>query len=120
MTPWNFDSSSSGCEFRPTRGEPWSDGLENHDIPDAQRSVLREGDGVVSVDLLEEEQGQGGDASGGVFGHGAHEEDDPVTGEVLVSPRMNPVLRRAGDPSLTRCASADERVAGPEQASASR
>jgi len=44
--------------------------------------------------------------SGGVFDHGAHEEDGPVTREVLASPRRNPVLRRAGDPSPTRCASA--------------
>ncbi len=40
--------------------------------------------------------------SGGVFDHGAHEEDGPVTREVLASPRRKPVLRRAGDPSPTR------------------
>ncbi len=30
-------------------------GLENYDIPDAQRSFFREGDGAVCVDLLDEE-----------------------------------------------------------------
>ena len=29
--------------------------------------------------------------------HGTQEEDGPVTREVLASPRMNPVSRRAGD-----------------------
>ncbi len=37
--------------------------------------------------------------SGGVFDHGTHDEDGPVTWEALASPRHTPVLRRAGDPS---------------------
>ena len=37
--------------------------------------------------------------SGGVLHHGTHEEDGPVTREVLASPRTNPALRRAGHPS---------------------
>jgi len=36
--------------------------------------------------------GEEGIVSGGVFDHGTHEEDGPVTGEVLVSPRRNPVF----------------------------
>jgi hypothetical protein len=64
--------------------------------------------------------GEEGIVSGGVFDHGTHEEDGPVTGEVLVSPRRNPVLRRAGDPSPTRRVLAGARAAGSEQAPASR
>lgn len=32
-------------------------------------------------------RGEGGVASGGVFDHGTHEEDGPVTWETLVSPQ---------------------------------
>src|SRR5262249_13324316 len=39
--------------------------------------------------------------SGGVFDHGTHEEDGPVTWEALASPRHTPVWRRAGDESPT-------------------
>ncbi len=39
--------------------------------------------------------------SGGVFDHGTHEEDGPVTWEALASPRHTPVVRRAGDESPT-------------------
>jgi hypothetical protein len=39
--------------------------------------------------------------SGGVFDHGTHAEDGPVTWEALASPRPMPVSRRAGDPSPT-------------------
>ena len=71
---------SSGCESRPARGEParagsepgdglrqrgrrsvgtracgpWVFGLESYVISDAERSVSREGDDGLSVDLLEE------------------------------------------------------------------
>jgi len=79
-----------------------------------------EGDDGLSVDLLEEKLGQGGGVSGGVLDHGAHEEDGPVTREVLASPRKRPVLRRAGDPSPTRRALAGACAAGKEQAPASR
>ena len=37
--------------------------------------------------------------SGGVLHHGTHEEDGPVTREVLVFPRECPVGWRAGHPS---------------------
>jgi len=39
--------------------------------------------------------------SGGVFDYSTHEEDGPVTWEVLASPRHIPVLRRAGESSPT-------------------
>ncbi len=45
--------------------------------------------------------GEEGIVSGGVFDHGTHEEDGPGTWEALVSPREQPVMRRAGDPSPT-------------------
>src|SRR5690348_18172444 len=45
--------------------------------------------------------GRGEGVSGGVFDHGTHEEDGPVTWEALVSPRHFPVSRTAGDPSPT-------------------
>jgi hypothetical protein len=45
--------------------------------------------------------GEEGMVSGGVFDHGTHEEDGPVTWEALASPRHTPVMRRAGDPSPT-------------------
>jgi hypothetical protein len=133
--------SSSGCETRPARGEParagsepgaglgngageaearervgrGGCGLEIYLIPDAQGSELPEGDDGLSVSMGEE-----GIVSGGVFDHGTHEEDGPVTREVLASPRGNPVLRRAGDPSPTRRASAGACAVGPEEAPASR
>src|SRR2546428_12996922 len=50
--------------------------------------------------------------SGGVFDHGTHEEDGPVTWEALASPRLIPVLRRAGDPSPTHDTLASARVVG--------
>ncbi len=34
--------------------------------------------------------GEEGVVSGGVFDHGTHEEDGPVTWEALASPRRNP------------------------------
>jgi hypothetical protein len=43
--------------------------------------------------------GRGGATSGGVFGHGTQEEDDPVTWEAHVSPRWSPGSRRPGDAS---------------------
>jgi hypothetical protein len=49
----------------------------------------------------EEVLGEEGGISGGVFDHGTHEEDGPVTWEALASPRRIPVRRRAGDPSPT-------------------
>ena len=82
-------------------------GLEIYVIPDAQGSVLPEGDDDLSGSMGEE-----GIVSGGVFDHGTHEEDGPVTREVLVSPRWNPVLRRAGDPSPTHGAFAGARTVG--------
>ncbi len=65
-------------------------------IPVAERSELREGDDVLSVDLLKEKLGQGGVVSGGVLHHGTHEEDGSVTREAHVSPREIPVVWRAG------------------------
>src|SRR6266478_7348611 len=50
--------------------------------------------------------------SGGVFDHSTHEEDGPVTWEALASPRLIPVLRRAGDPSPTHDTLASARVVG--------
>jgi len=50
--------------------------------------------------------------SGGVFDHGTHEEDGPVTWEALASPRHTPVLRRAGDPSPTHDTLVSARVVG--------
>ena len=60
-------------------------------IPEAERSVLREGDSDFSVDLLEVKEARGGVVSGGVLHHGTQEEDGPVTREALVFPRENPV-----------------------------
>ena len=57
-------------------------GLESYVIPDAQGSVLPEGDDDLSVSMGEE-----GIVSGGVFDHGTHEEDGPGTWEALASPR---------------------------------
>ena len=45
--------------------------------------------------------GEERNVSGGVLDHGTHEEDGPVTWEALASPRLIPVLRRAGDESPT-------------------
>ena len=45
--------------------------------------------------------GEEGMVSGGVFDHGTHEEDGPVTWAALASPRHTPVMRGAGDPSPT-------------------
>ena len=67
--------------------------------------------------------GEEGMVSGGVFDHGTHEEDGPVTWEALASPRHIPALRRAGDPSPTHDTLAGARVVGPmgtEQAPAPR
>jgi hypothetical protein len=47
-------------------------------MPDAQGSVLPEGDDDLSVSMGEE-----GIVSGGVFDHGTHEEDGPGTWEAL-------------------------------------
>ena len=69
------------------------------------------------------EVGEERPVSGGVFDHGTHEEDGPVTWEALASPRLIPVLRRAGDPSPTHDTLASARVVGhrgTEQAPASR
>jgi len=71
-------------------------GLEIHVIPDAQGSVLPEGDDDLSVSMGEERI-----VSGGVHDHGTQEEDGPGTWEALASPREVPVMRRAGDPSPT-------------------
>ena len=79
------------------RGFSW---LRKQVIPSAQGSGIPEGDGDLSVDLLDEKQGQGEVALGGVLHHGTYEEDDPVTREALVFPREFPVQRRAGDQSL--------------------
>jgi hypothetical protein len=67
-------------------------------IPDAERSVLREGDVELSGVLLFEKSGEGGE-SGEVLYRGTYEEDGPVIWEVLASPREIPVERRAGHPS---------------------
>ena len=67
--------------------------------------------------------GEEGIVSGGVFDHGAHEEDGPGTWEALAFPRHIPVGRRAGDPSPTHDTLTGARVVGPsgtEQAPASR
>ena len=67
--------------------------------------------------------GEEGMVSGGVFDHGTHEEDGPVTWEALASPRHIPVLRRAGDPSPTHDTFASARVVGlrgTEEAPAAR
>jgi hypothetical protein len=132
--------SSSGCEARPARGEPARVGSEPGDgpgngageaearervgrgvcgleiyvIPDAQGSVLPEGDDDLSVWM-----GEGGTVSGGVFDHGTYEEDVPGTGEALAFPREEPVTRRAGDPSPTDRASAGACATGEEPAPAS-
>ena len=90
-------------------------GLEIYVIPDAQGSVLPEGDDDLSALMGEEWI-----VSGGVYDHGTQEEDGPETWEALASPRQKPVMRRAGDPSPTCRASADARAAGQEQAPASR
>jgi hypothetical protein len=52
-----------------------------------QGAEFPEGDDGLSVDLLEEGLGRGGVVSGGVFDHGAYEEDGPGTWEVLAAPR---------------------------------
>jgi hypothetical protein len=67
-------------------------------FPEAEGPVLPEGHNTpLHTCRLGEERG----VSGGVFDHGTHEEDGPVTWEALTSPRHIPVLRRAGDPSPT-------------------
>ena len=61
--------------------------------------------------------------SGGVFDHGTHEEDGPVTWEALASPRPIPVFRRAGAWSPTHGtlrAHVSSALWGTEQAPASR
>src|SRR4030095_15188624 len=61
--------------------------------------------------------------SGGVFDHGTYEEDGPGTWEARASPRLSPVLRRAGDPSPTHDTLGERtcrRPQGTEQALASR
>jgi hypothetical protein len=63
--------------------------------------------------------GEEGIVSGGVFDHGTQEEDGPGTWEALASPREQPVMRRAGDPSPTYRASAGARALGQKQAPAS-
>jgi hypothetical protein len=77
-----------------------------------------------AVDLLVEKSGRGGTES--EVGEqptgcecGTHEEDGPVTREVLASPRGKPDWRRASDPSPTRRTSARAPAAGSEQALAS-
>lgn len=67
--------------------------------------------------------GKEGFISGGVYDQGTYEEDGPVTWEALASPRLIPVLRRAGESSPTHDAYAGARVVGPcgtEEAPASR
>ena len=66
-------------------------------FPDAEGPVLPEGNNHPRREFSGEE----GMVSGGVFDHGTHEEDGPVTWEALASPRHTPVMRRAGDPSPT-------------------
>ncbi|MCJ7440870.1 MAG: hypothetical protein MUO25_04735 [Thermoanaerobaculaceae bacterium] len=126
-------SSSRGCEARPAKGEPARAGSEPGDglgneageaearervgrgvcgleiyvIPDAQGSVLPEGDDDLSVVMGEE-----GIVSGGVFDHGTQEEDGPGTWEAHASPREIPVMRRAGDPSPTHGAFAGAGTVG--------
>ena len=80
--------------------QPSAAPLSNNPIPDAERSILREGDDDLSVDLLEEKQGRGEIGSGEVLHHGTREEDGPVTREALFSPREDAAVRRAGDQSL--------------------
>jgi hypothetical protein len=82
-------------------------GLEIYVIPDAQGAELPEGDDDLSVSMGEE-----GIVSGGVFDHGTYEEDGPGTWEALASPRQQPVMRRAGDPSPTHGAFAGARTVG--------
>jgi hypothetical protein len=57
-------------------------GLEIHVIPDAQGSVLPEGDDDLSASMGEERI-----VSGGVYDHGTQEEDGPGTWEALASLR---------------------------------
>src|SRR4029453_14117314 len=67
--------------------------------------------------------GEERNVSGGVFDHGTHEEDGPVTWEALASPRLIPVLRGAGGPSPTHDTFASARVVGlrgTEEAPAAR
>ena len=59
---------------------------------DAEGPVVPEGNN----NPLQEFPGEEGVVSGGVFDHGTHEEDGPVTREALASPRRIPALRRAG------------------------
>jgi len=82
-------------------------GLEIYVIPDAQGSVLPEGDDDLSVVMGEE-----GIVSGGVFDHGTQEEDGPGTWEALASPRQQSVMRRADDPSPTHGAFAGAGTVG--------
>ena len=87
-------------------------------FPDAQGAELLEGSNDLSVRWARR-----GYVSGGVFDHGTHEEDGPVTWEALASPRHIPVLRRAGDPSPTHGtlrAHVSSALRGTEQAPASR
>jgi hypothetical protein len=53
----------------------------------------------ISPESFSMRSGRGGVESGEVLHHGTYEEDGPVTWEVLVFPRVIPVLRRAGYPS---------------------
>jgi hypothetical protein len=88
-------------------------------VPDAEGPGVPEG----NKNPRRGSVGRGGVVSGGVFDHGTHDEDGPVTWEALASPRRIPVRRRVGDPSPTHDPSAGTRVVGPrgtDQASASR
>jgi hypothetical protein len=76
---------------------PWECGPETYAFPDAEGPVFPEGNNQPRREFLGEE----GMVSGGVFDHGTHEEDGPVTWEALASPRHTPVMRGAGDPSPT-------------------
>jgi len=76
---------------------PWECGPETYAFPDAEGPVFPEGNNHPRREFLGEE----GMVSGGVFDHGTHEEDGPVTWEALASPRHTPVMRGAGDPSPT-------------------
>ena len=67
-------------------------------IPDAERSLFREGDVDLARELLSEKWARRGFESGEVLHHGTYEEDGPVTWEVLVFPR---VIRSDGEPDYS-------------------
>jgi len=84
-------------------------------IPEAQGNRTLEGSSVVIGN------GRGHGTSGGVFDHGAQEEDGPVTREILTAPLMKyPVGRSAGDQTPRRTRQRLHARLRQEQAGATR